>query len=116
MCACMQKFSSKYCYQFLYDNLITKKMFFPAVETMSDISFNLIEIESKPHRKYRKGSKYDPIIDKFCEGKSDLVKVDVPGREANYLRMQLKKRIDARELDKQIEVSVVNNIAYLEKK
>jgi len=30
--------------------------------------------------------------------------------------MQLKKRIDARELDKQIKVSVVNNIAYLEKK
>jgi len=83
---------------------------------MSDISFKFVDVEKKPSRRYRKGSKYDPIIDKFCEGKSDLVKVDVPGREANYLRMQLKKRIDARELDNQIEVSVVNNVAYLEKK
>lgn len=67
--------------------------------------------------RYReKGNKYDLIIKKFCEDKSSLVKVDVPGREANYLRTQLKKRIDARELDKQIEVSIVNNAAYLEKK
>jgi len=83
---------------------------------MDDISFKLIDVEKKPHRKYRKGSKYDQIINKFCEGKSDLVRVDVPGKEANYLRMQLKKRIVARELDNQIKVSVVNNIAYLEKK
>ena len=83
---------------------------------MDDISFKLIDVEKKPHRKYRKGSKYDTIIDRFCEGRSNLVKVDVPGKEANYLRTQLKKRVDARELDKQIEVSVVNNTAYLEKK
>ncbi len=83
---------------------------------MSDLTFKLVDIEEKPHRKYRKGSKYDPIIDKFCDGKSNLVRVDVPGKEANYLRLQLKKRIEARELDEQIEVSVVNNAAYLEKK
>jgi hypothetical protein len=83
---------------------------------MSDISFKFVEVEKKPSRRYRKGSKYDPIIDKFCDGESNLVKVEVAGREANYLRTQLKKRIDARELDKQIEVSVVNNSTYLEKK
>lgn len=84
---------------------------------MSDVSFKFVEVEKKPSRKYKKkDNKYDPIIDKFCEGKSNLVKVDVPGKEANYLRMQLKKRIDARELGKEIEVSVVNNVAYLEKK
>jgi hypothetical protein len=44
------------------------------------------------------------------------VKVDVPGKDANYLRTQLKKRIDARDIQNKIEVSVVNNIAYLEKK
>ena len=80
------------------------------------ISFNLIDIDQKPHRRFRKGSKYDPIIDKFCEGVSNLVKVEVSGKEANYVRTQLKKRIDARDLGKQIEVSVVNNITYLEKK
>jgi len=83
---------------------------------MGDLSFKFVDVEKKPHRKYRKGSKYDPIIDKFCEGKSDLVRVDVPGRDANYIRTQLKKRIDARDIGNQVEVSVVNNVAYLEKK
>ena len=83
---------------------------------MSDVSFKFVEVEKKPSRKYRKkGNKYDPIIDKFCEGTSNLVKVDVPGKKANYLRMQLKKRIDARELDGQIKVLVVNKTTYLEK-
>lgn len=82
---------------------------------MSDVPFKLVDVEKKPSRKYRKGSKYDPIIDKFLNGKSGLVKVEVTGKDANYLRTQLKKRIDARDLNSKIEVSVVNNIAYLEK-
>jgi len=65
---------------------------------MADVSFKLVDVEKKPSRRYRKGSKYDPIIDPL------------------YVRTQLKKRIDARDLGKQIEVSVVNNIAYIEKK
>ena len=83
---------------------------------MSDTSFKLTDVAKKPNRRYRKGSKYDPIIDQFCKGKSDLVKVDVLGKEANYVRTQLKKRIDARDMGSQVEVSVVNNVAYLEKK
>ena len=83
---------------------------------MSGLSFKLVDVEEKPSRRYRKGSKYDPIIDQFCNGKSNLVKVDVLGKDANYVRTQLKKRIDAREMSNQIEVSVVNNVTYLEKK
>lgn len=83
---------------------------------MSDVEFNLKPITKKPSRKYRKGSKYDPIINSFIQGDHALVKVEVPNKDANYLRTQLKKRIDARDLHNQIEVSVVNNIAYLEKK
>ena len=83
---------------------------------MSDVEFNLEPITRKPSRKYRKGSKYDPIINSFIEGDHVLVKVEVPNKDANYLRTQLKKRIDARDLHNTIEVSVVNNIAYLEKK
>ncbi len=82
---------------------------------MSDVKFDLKPVQKKPSRKYRKGSKYDPIIDSFLESEHDLVKVEVAGKDANYLRTQLKKRIDARELQSKIEVSVVNNIAYLEK-
>ena len=82
---------------------------------MSDMPFKLVDVEKKPSRKYRKGSKYDPIIDKFLDGISGLVKVEFTGKDANYLRTQLKKRIDARDMNSKIEVSVVNNVTYLEK-
>ena len=83
---------------------------------MDEVSFKIVEVGEKPKKTQRKRSKkYDRIIDAFCEGESSLVRVDDTGRDANYLRLQLKNRIDARELDKQIRVSVVNNAAYLEK-
>jgi len=82
---------------------------------MADVSFKLVDVDKKPNRKYRKGSKYDPIIDQFMDGKSKLVKVEIKGKDANYVRTQLKKRIDARDMGTQIDVSVVNNVAYLEK-
>lgn len=82
---------------------------------MSDVKFDLSPVDEKPSRKYRKGSKYDPILDAFLESEDNLVTVEVKGKDANYLRTQLKKRIDARGLQKKIDVSVVNNVAYLEK-
>jgi hypothetical protein len=81
---------------------------------MSDVNFSLNPVYEKPSRKYRKGSKYDPILDAFLESEENLVTVEVPGKDAYYLRTQLKKRIDTRGL-RNIEVSVVNNVAYLEK-
>jgi len=81
---------------------------------MSEVRFNLKPVEEKPSRRYRKGSKYDPIIDAFAEGEEDLVEVNVTGKDANYLRTQLTKRIDARNL-RNVKVSVVNNVCYLEK-
>jgi len=80
---------------------------------MGEVGFNLKPIDEKPSRKYRKGSKYDPVLDAFISGAENLVSVDVEGKEANYLRMQLNKRIDARNL--RVKVSVVNNVTYLEK-
>jgi hypothetical protein len=80
---------------------------------LSGVRFDLYPVEKKPSRKHNKGSKYDPVIDKFLEGKDRLVTVEVAGREANYVRIQLKKRIDAREL--KIGISVVGNKVYLEK-
>ena len=81
---------------------------------MSEVKFDLKPVDKKPNRKYRKGSKYDPIIDAFTEGEENLVEVNVSGKDANYLRTQLNKRIDARGL-KGVKVSVVNNVCYLEK-
>ncbi len=82
---------------------------------MSDVNFELAPVDEKPSRKYRKGSKYDPIIDAFLESEHNTVTVEVEGKDANYLRTQLKKRIDDRDLQDRIDVSVVNNVAYLEK-
>ena len=83
---------------------------------MSNLNFELEPVEKKPRRRYRKGSKYDPIIDSFLNGQHNLVKVEAVGKDANYLRLQLKKRIDARDLSNKVEVSVVSNNTYLEKK
>ena len=80
---------------------------------MSNVSFDLSPVDKMPKRKYRKGSKYDPVLNKFMEGKDKLVTVEAPGRDGNYLRTQLKKRVDARNLN--VDVSVVNNKVYLEK-
>ncbi|MGD2200521.1 MAG: hypothetical protein PVJ38_02675 [Candidatus Bathyarchaeota archaeon] len=82
---------------------------------MPELTFELTPAEKKPQRRYRKGSKYDPVLDAFLESEHRLVEVSVEGKEANYLRTQLKKRIDAREIEG-IDASVVNNVCYLERK
>jgi hypothetical protein len=81
---------------------------------MGEVKFDLKPVEEKPSRRYRKGSKYDPILDSFIENAEELVEVSVEGKEANYLRTQLDKRIEARTIER-IKVSVVNNVCYLEK-
>lgn len=82
---------------------------------MSEVKFDLKPVTKKPSRKYRKGSKYDPILDSFLSGVHELVKVEVANKDANYLRTQLNKRIEARDQQDKVKVSVVNNVAYLEK-
>jgi hypothetical protein len=84
------------------------------MNAMSEVRFNLKPVSEKPSRRYRKGSKYDPILDAFMEGSENLVSVDVPGKDANYLRTQLNRRTEARRL-RGVKVSAVNNTCYLEK-
>lgn len=81
---------------------------------MSEIKFDLKPVEEKPSRRYRRGSKYNPILVAFMEGEDDLVRVDVEGLNANYLRTQLNKRIEAHGL-RGVKVSVVNGSCYMEK-
>ena len=80
---------------------------------MSEVEFDMKPVEKKPSRRYRKGSKYDPILDAFMEGTDKLVEVTVPEKDANYLRTQLNKRIEAKGL--KVKTSVVNNVLYLQK-
>ena len=80
---------------------------------VSEVKFKLKSVEKKPSRRYRKGSKYDPILDAFMEGTDKLVEVTVEGKDANYLRTQLNKRIEAKGL--KVKTSVVNGVLYLQK-
>jgi hypothetical protein len=82
---------------------------------MSGLKFELKPVDEKPSRRYRKGSKYDPVLDAFLEAEDTLVEVSLEDKDANYLRTQLNKRIEARNLEDDVKVSVVNNVAYLEK-
>ncbi len=82
---------------------------------MGEMKFSLKPVQKKPSRRYRKGSKYDPIIDAFMRSSENLVEVNVEGRDANYLRTQLNKRIEARDLKDKVKTSVVNNVLYLER-
>jgi hypothetical protein len=84
------------------------------MNAMSEVSFNLTPVTEKPSRRYMKGSKYDPILDAFMEGTEGLVTVEVPEKDANYLRTQLNKRIESRRL-RGVKVSAVNDACYLEK-
>ena len=85
------------------------------VEKVAPIPFSFDPVKAKPKRKYRKGSKYDPILEGFLKSEHKLVKVEVPNKDANYIRTQLNKRIEATRKFSKIKVSVINNIAYLEK-
>ena len=81
---------------------------------MSGVKFDLKPVVEKPSRRYRKGSKYDPVLDRFMERAAKLVEVSIEGKDANYMRTQLNKRIEARALEG-VKVSVINNVVYLEK-
>lgn len=70
-------------------------------------------VELPPRTSKKKGSKYSPIINGFLESGKDKVRVDiVSDRDSNYLRTQLKKRIDVEKLDKKVEVSVISGDIY----
>jgi len=82
---------------------------------MTEVKFDLKPVKKKLSRKYRKGSKYDPILEAFIEGTEELVQVFVEGKDAKFLQIQLEKRINSKKLENKIKVSVVHNNLYLEK-
>jgi len=84
-------------------------------ETSTALDFSFKPVKKKPSRKYRKGSKYDPILDAFLKQPDKLCEIKLPDKDANYIRTQLNKRIEAKKEYKSIRVSVINNVAYLEK-
>ena len=85
------------------------------IEETTAIAFKLTPVTSKPKRAYRKGSKYDDLLDSFLKTPDPLVSLSVTGKDANYMRTQLNKRIEAVKRFSKMSVSVVNNKLYLEK-
>ena len=92
-----------------------KKVSPEKVEKVKPPYFKMESVTSKPQRRYRKGSKYDAIVDAFIASPQKLVKLDMPNVKANYIASQLMKRLVARKLTETIDVSVLNNETYLEK-
>ena len=85
---------------------------------MSDISFNIQPVEEKPERKNqanRRGSKYEPIVNAFLDSGHSLVRVEGTDVDANYLRGQLMKVLNMKDIDS-VEVSVRNKEVYIEKR
>lgn len=80
---------------------------------MPKIPFKIESVDVKPPREYQKVSKYDPIIDSFVESIDDIVVVSVEGVSPDYLRTQLKKRIETRGF--YIRAFVLNGEVYLER-
>jgi len=81
---------------------------------MSEIKFEMRQVEKKRKKLSMKKSMYDPIIDQFLESGEELVEISFENRKAGYVVGQLQKRIEKRELE--IEVSGAQGFVYLEKK
>jgi len=71
------------------------------------------EVTEKREKKIKKGSIYDPIIDKYLESRHGLVEIEVEEKKASYVVGMLKKRIKIRHLE--IMASNVDDVVYLEK-
>lgn len=85
------------------------------VKLVNDSLFKMEAVTEKPTRRYRKGSKYDSILDLFLSGNAKISKIQFEGISTNYLSSQLQKRIHVRKLEKEIDITVINNEVYLEK-
>ena len=81
---------------------------------MSEIKFEMKEVEKKRVGTFQKRSIYDPMIDQFIEGGKELVEITVEGKSGAYISHQLKTRIAKRQLD--IISSASGGYVYLEKK
>jgi hypothetical protein len=83
--------------------------------TTENFEFELMTETEMPNTTYQKGSKYDPILDKFLASGIKIVSIKPKGEEdANYMRTQIKKRLDKRKMNDKITASVVNNKVYLQ--
>ena len=80
---------------------------------MSEIKFTMRPVTEKREKKIKRGSIFDPMIDRFLEAGHDLVEIEVEGKKSGYVAGMLKKRIKARGLE--LKATAVSDVVYLEK-
>lgn len=81
----------------------------------NELKFKIGEgLDELPTRRYLKGSKYDALIKILQNSKSKYTPVEIENKDANYVRIQLTKRVIALNLTN-IKITVANNICYAEK-
>jgi hypothetical protein len=77
------------------------------------LDFEFKVVTEKESRTFSKVSKYDTMLDSFVASHEKLVEVAMKDmKDANYIRLQVDKRIKKRGL--QIKASVSNTKMYLE--
>ncbi len=81
---------------------------------MSEIKFDMKEVEKKRIGTFQKRSIFDPILDQFIDSGKELVEISIPGRSPSSVAHSLKKRIEKRQLD--VIASAGGGFLYLEKK
>ncbi len=81
---------------------------------MSKIQYEMKPVTVKRVRPRMSSSIFDPIITEFIDSEEDLVEITVEGRTTSYMKTQLIKRIEKREID--VEVHLGYGVIYLEKK
>jgi len=75
---------------------------------MGEIRFELKPVDERPKRRFKRGSKYDPIIDRFLMENHDLVKVEVKDKDVGYMRINLNRLIISRGMKDRVKASVVD--------
>jgi len=80
---------------------------------MSEIKFQMRPVTEKREKKVKRGSIYDPLIDRFLESGHDLVEIEVEDKKPSYVAGMLKKRIQVRGLE--LKATAVSDVVYLEK-
>jgi hypothetical protein len=80
---------------------------------MGEIRFQMRPVTEKRERKVKRGSIYDPMIDRFLESGHDLVEIEVEDKKQSYVAAMLNKRIQVRGLE--LKATAVSDVVYLEK-
>jgi len=80
-----------------------------------NMEFKLIPVKTKPLKRNRTGSIYDPIIFEFEDNKMRIAQVIELEKNPKYVRRRLAARINDLKLDHKIKVSIINNELFLEK-